>query len=160
MTIPEASNLVIQAGAMASGGEVFVLDMGEPVKIVDLAHRMIHLSGHETKTAENPDGDIEIVFTGLRAGEKLYEELIIGEDNIETTDHSLIMQAMEHSFPLNEIESVLSELNEKQKEFDVPWLKQQFKKFVEGYQEGTQEGSQEGSQKDLQESRQEHPESA
>ena len=137
MTIPEASNLVIQAGAMASGGEVFVLDMGEPVKIVDLAHRMIHLSGHETKTAANPDGDIEIVFTGLRAGEKLYEELIIDEDNIKTTDHSLIMQAMEHSFPLNEIESVLSEINEKQKEFDVTWLKQQFKHFVAGYQEGS-----------------------
>jgi FlaA1/EpsC-like NDP-sugar epimerase len=137
MTIPEASNLVIQAGAMASGGEVFVLDMGEPIKIVDLAHRMIHLSGHETKTAANPDGDIEIVFTGLRAGEKLYEELIIGEDNIESTDHSLIMQAMEHSFPLNELESVLFELTEKQKQFDVPWLKQQFKQFVAGYQDNS-----------------------
>lgn len=135
MTIPEASNLVIQAGAMATGGEVFVLDMGEPVKIVDLAHRMIHLSGHETKTAANPDGDIEIIFTGLRAGEKLYEELIIGEDNVETTDHPLIMQAMEHSFPLVDIETVLFELIEKQKEFDVSWLKQQFKLFVAGYKE-------------------------
>ena len=137
MTIPEASNLVIQAGAMATGGEVFVLDMGEPVKIVDLARRMIHLSGHETKTADNPDGDIEIVFTGLRAGEKLYEELIIGEDNIENTEHPLIMQALEHHFPLDELESVLFELTEKQKQFDVPWLKQQFKQFVVGYQEGT-----------------------
>ena len=137
MTIPEAANLVIQAGAMASGGEVFVLDMGEPVKIVDLAHRMIHLSGFDIKDAAHPEGDIEVIFTGLRAGEKLYEELIIGEDNIESTYHPLIMQAIEHSFPLDELESVLFELNEKQKEFDVPWLKQQFKQFVAGYQEGS-----------------------
>ncbi|MGP5101668.1 polysaccharide biosynthesis protein [Psychrobacter celer] len=137
MTIPEAANLVIQAGAMASGGEVFVLDMGEPVKIVDLAHRMIHLSGFDIKDTAHPEGDIEVIFTGLRAGEKLYEELIIGEDNIESTDHPLIMQAIEHSFPLDELESVLFELNEKQKEFDVPWLKQRFKQFVAGYQEGT-----------------------
>ncbi|MGP9596220.1 polysaccharide biosynthesis protein [Psychrobacter sp. AOP29-E1-4] len=137
MTIPEAANLVIQAGAMASGGEVFVLDMGEPVKIVDLAQRMIHLSGFDIKDAAHPEGDIEVIFTGLRAGEKLYEELIIGEDNIESTYHPLIMQAIEHSFPLDELESVLFELNEKQKEFDVPWLKQRFKQFVAGYQEGT-----------------------
>ncbi|MGP9710920.1 polysaccharide biosynthesis protein [Psychrobacter sp. AOP29-E1-7] len=137
MTIPEAANLVIQAGAMASGGEVFVLDMGEPVKIVDLAHRMIHLSGFDIRDAAHPEGDIEVIFTGLRAGEKLYEELIIGEDNIESTYHPLIMQAIEHSFPLDELESVLFELNEKQKEFDVPWLKQRFRQFVAGYQEGT-----------------------
>jgi len=137
MTIPEAANLVIQAGAMASGGEVFVLDMGEPVKIVDLAQRMIHLSGFDIKDAAHPEGDIEVIFTGLRDGEKLYEELIIGEDNVELTDHPLIMQAIEHSFPLNEIESVLFDLNEKQKEFDVPWLKQQFKQFVDGYKENT-----------------------
>ena len=136
MTIPEAANLVIQAGAMASGGEVFVLDMGEPVKIVDLAQRMIHLSGFDIKDTANPEGDIEVIFTGLRDGEKLYEELIIGEDNIESTYHPLIMQAIEHSFPLDELESVLFELNEKQKEFDVPWLKQRFKQFVAGYQEG------------------------
>ena len=138
MTIPEAANLVIQAGAMASGGEVFVLDMGEPVKIVDLAHRMIHLSGFDIKDANHPEGDIEVIFTGLRDGEKLYEELIIGEDNVESTDHPLIMQAIEHSFPLNEIESVLFDLNEKQKEFDVPWLKQQFKQYVDGYTENTE----------------------
>ncbi|CAN6959956.1 Polysaccharide biosynthesis protein [Psychrobacter okhotskensis] len=135
MTIPEASNLVIQAGAMATGGEVFVLDMGEPVKIVDLARRMIHLSGHDTKTAANPNGDIEIVFTGLRAGEKLYEELIIGEDNVEKTEHPLIMQAMEHSFPLDDIEDTLCELNHRAKKHDVIWLKKQFKHFVAGYQE-------------------------
>ncbi|WP_298909786.1 nucleoside-diphosphate sugar epimerase/dehydratase [uncultured Psychrobacter sp.] len=137
MTIPEAANLVIQAGAMASGGEVFVLDMGEPVKIVDLAHRMIHLSGFDIKDAAHPEGDIEVIFTGLRDGEKLYEELIIGEDNVESTYHPLIMQAIEHSFPLDELESLLFELTEKQKQFDVPWLKQQFKQFVAGYQEGS-----------------------
>lgn len=138
MTIPEAANLVIQAGAMASGGEVFVLDMGEPVKIVDLAQRMIHLSGFDIKDAAHPEGDIEVIFTGLRAGEKLYEELIIGEDNIESTYHPLIMQAIEHSFPLDELESILFELTEKQKQFDVPWLKQQFKQFVDGYKENTE----------------------
>ncbi|KAA0924185.1 polysaccharide biosynthesis protein [Psychrobacter sp. ANT_H56B] len=137
MTIPEAANLVIQAGAMASGGEVFVLDMGEPVKIVDLAHRMIHLSGFDVKDAAHPNGDIEVVFTGLRAGEKLYEELIIGEDNVESTDHPLIMQAIEHSFPLSDIEIILFELSEKQKQFDVIWLKQQFKQYVDGYRENT-----------------------
>ncbi|WP_372843772.1 polysaccharide biosynthesis protein [Psychrobacter sp.] len=137
MTIPEAANLVIQAGAMASGGEVFVLDMGEPVKIVDLAHRMIHLSGFDVKDSAHPNGDIEVIFTGLRAGEKLYEELIIGEDNVESTDHPLIMQAIEHSFPLADIEAVLFELTEKQKQFDVVWLKQQFRQFVDGYKEGT-----------------------
>lgn len=137
MTIPEAANLVIQAGAMASGGEVFVLDMGEPVKIVDLAHRMIHLSGFDVKDIAHPNGDIEVIFTGLRPGEKLYEELIIGEDNVESTDHPLIMQAMEHSFPLADIETVLFELIEKQKQFDVPWLKQQFKQYVDGYKENT-----------------------
>ncbi|WP_201546556.1 nucleoside-diphosphate sugar epimerase/dehydratase [Psychrobacter immobilis] len=135
MTIPEAANLVIQAGAMASGGEVFVLDMGEPVKIVDLAQRMVNLSGFDIKDAAHPEGDIEVIFTGLRAGEKLYEELIIGEDNVESTDHPLIMQAMEHSFSLDELESVLFELTEKQKQFDVPWLKRQFVYYVEGYKE-------------------------
>lgn len=135
MTIPEAANLVIQAGAMATGGEVFVLDMGEPVKIVDLARRMIHLSGCETKDEAHPNGDIEIMFTGLRPGEKLYEELIIGEDNVKPTHHPLIMQAMEHRFPLSEIELILSELESKEQQFDVNWLKQQFKHFVEGYQE-------------------------
>ena len=138
MTIPEAANLVIQAGAMASGGEVFVLDMGDPVKIVDLAQRMIHLSGFDIKDAAHPEGDIEVIFTGLRAGEKLYEELIIGEDNIESTDHPLIMQAIEHSFPLDKLESVLFELTEKQKQFDVTWLKQQFKQYVDGYKENTE----------------------
>ena len=133
MTIPEAANLVIQAGAMAQGGEVFVLDMGKPVKIVDLARRMIHLSGYEVRDENNPVGDIEIVFSGLRPGEKLYEELIIGDDNIEATQHSLIMQAREHSFELTDIESTLSELSSRAQHHDVDWLKQQFTHYVEGY---------------------------
>lgn len=133
MTIPEAANLVIQAGAMAKGGEVFVLDMGKPVKIVDLARRMIHLSGYEVKDNANPSGDIEIIYSGLRPGEKLYEELIIGDDNIENTQHSLIMQAREHSFDLSEIENTFSELDDRAQQHDVMWLKQQFAHYVEGY---------------------------
>ncbi len=134
MTIPEAANLVIQAGAMAKGGEVFVLDMGAPVKIVDLARRMIQLSGFEVKDEAHPYGDIEITYTGLRPGEKLYEELIIGEDNVEDTDHPLIMQAMESSFPLADIEKTLNELAQRAQNYDVDWLKQEFRYFVAGYQ--------------------------
>ena len=137
MTIPEAANLVIQAGAMATGGEVFVLDMGAPVKIVDLAKRMVHLSGFEVKDNAHPHGDIEIVFTRLRPGEKLYEELIIGEDNVKATHHPLIMQAIEYSFQLNDIEATLDELAHRAQSYDVEWLKQRFKHFVAGYQEGT-----------------------
>lgn len=133
MTIPEAANLVIQAGAMAKGGEVFVLDMGKPVKIVDLARRMIHLSGYEVKDANNPSGDIEIIFSGLRPGEKLYEELIIGDDNIEPTQHSLIMQAREHSFELSDIENTFAQLEDRAQEHNINWLKQQFSHYVEGY---------------------------
>ena len=137
MTIPEAANLVIQAGAMAKGGEVFVLDMGAPVKIVDLAKRMVHLSGFEVKDEAHPHGDIEILFTGLRPGEKLYEELIIGEDNVQDTDHPLIMQAMEHSFPLNELVATLDELALRAQHYDVDWLKERFKYFVAGYKSET-----------------------
>lgn len=109
MTIPEAAQLVIQAGAMGEGGDVMVLDMGEPVKIVDLAKRMIHLSGFSHKDESNPDGDIEIRFTGLRPGEKLYEELLIG-DNTLPTSHSRIMRASEHSLSWEELEPLLFEL--------------------------------------------------
>ena len=109
MTIPEAAQLVIQAGAMGEGGDVMVLDMGEPVKIVDLAKRMIHLSGFSHKDAENPDGDIEIQITGLRPGEKLYEELLIG-DNTLPTSHSRIMRAAEHALCWDELEPLLFEL--------------------------------------------------
>jgi Predicted nucleoside-diphosphate sugar epimerases len=108
MTIPEAASLVIQAGSMASGGDVFVLDMGEPVKIVELARRMIQLMGYEVKTAENTNGDIAIEFTGLRPGEKLFEELLIGED-VVGTQHPKIMRAHEEMLD----DSTLSELLEK-----------------------------------------------
>ena len=137
MTIPEAASLVIQAGAMAQGGEVFVLDMGEPVKIVDLAKRMISLTGCKLKDTEHPDGDIEIVVTGLRPGEKLYEELIIGDDNVEVTHHPLIRQAIEHSFPLIDIENMLAQLTHRASAEDIDWLKEEFRYFVEGYPEGT-----------------------
>jgi FlaA1/EpsC-like NDP-sugar epimerase len=106
MTIPEAAQLVIQAGAMGQGGDVFVLDMGEPVKILDMAKRMIRLSGFEIKDEENPDGDIEIAYTGLRPGEKLYEELLIGE-NVKPTQHQLIMSADEDYLPWLEIEKYI-----------------------------------------------------
>ncbi|WP_051087848.1 polysaccharide biosynthesis protein [Endozoicomonas elysicola] len=96
MTIPEAAQLVIQAGSMGAGGDVFLLDMGEPVKIADLARHMIRLSGFVEKNDDNPEGDIEIQYTGLRPGEKLYEELLIG-DNVGETDHPLIYRAMEES---------------------------------------------------------------
>ena len=101
MSIPEASELVLQAGAMAKGGDVFVLDMGEPIKIIDLAYKMIHLSGLTPIDTANPDGDIEIHFTGLRPGEKLYEELIIGSDVIPSK-HPSIMQAIEKKLDKNE----------------------------------------------------------
>ncbi|MFJ2995277.1 polysaccharide biosynthesis protein [Pandoraea sp. NPDC087047] len=109
MTIPEASQLVIQAGAMSRGGEVFVLDMGEPVKISDLARRMIHLSGFSVKEDASPQGDIEIRFSGLRPGEKLYEELLIGED-VSGTRHPKIMMATEHFFPREKLLQILERL--------------------------------------------------
>jgi len=103
MTIPEAAQLVIQASALAKGGDVFVLDMGQTVKISELAKKMIALMGLELKTDENPTGDIEIQYTGLRPGEKLYEELLIG-DNVIGTEHSRIMRAEEVSLPWEEVE--------------------------------------------------------
>jgi FlaA1/EpsC-like NDP-sugar epimerase len=112
MTIPEASLLVIQAGSMARGGEVFVLDMGEPVKIVDLARRMIKLSGLEVREPNSSEGDIEIQFTGLRPGEKLYEELLIGQNAIKT-DHPGIMKAQENFLELPILEEKISELVKK-----------------------------------------------
>jgi FlaA1/EpsC-like NDP-sugar epimerase len=110
MTIPEAAELVIQAGAMGTGGDVFVLDMGEPVKIIDLAARMIHLSGLEVKDDKHPNGDIEILYTGLRPGEKLYEELLIG-DNVSGTGHPRIMRAEEQCLNWKETKLLLDELD-------------------------------------------------
>lgn len=109
MTIPEASQLVLQAGAMGQGGDVFVLDMGQPLRIVDLARRMINLMGLTVKDESNPDGDIEIVYTGLRPAEKLFEELLIGE-NVTGTEHPMIMRAMEHHIPWQQLRDKLTEL--------------------------------------------------
>jgi len=109
MTIPEAAQLVIQAGAMAEGGDVFVLDMGEPVKIRDLAHRMIRLMGLTVRDESNPDGDIEVQYTGLRPAEKLYEELLIGA-NVSGTRHPRIMRADEDSLSLEAVGTLLAEL--------------------------------------------------
>ena len=109
MTIPEAASLVIQAGSMANGGDVFVLDMGEPVKIIDLARRMIQLMGYEIQSEQHPEGDIAIEFSGLRPGEKLYEELLIGA-NVAGTEHPKIMRAHEESLPAKQLESLLEKI--------------------------------------------------
>ena len=109
MTIPEASSLVLQAGSMSKGGEVFVLDMGEPVRIADLAEKMIHLMGLTVRDDKNPEGDIEIEFTGLRPAEKLYEELLIG-DNVSGTKHPRIMQASEHYISWASLQPMLDRL--------------------------------------------------
>jgi FlaA1/EpsC-like NDP-sugar epimerase len=110
MTIPEAAQLVLQAGSMGKGGDVFVLDMGKPVRIVDLARRMISLMGLTVRDEENPDGDIEVVYTGLRPAEKLFEELLIGT-NVTGTEHQMIMRAMEHSLPWAHVQDILEELS-------------------------------------------------
>ena len=117
MTIPEASQLVLQAAAMGQGGEVFVLDMGESVKIADLARKMIRLMGLTEKTEANPDGDVEVVYTGLRPGEKLYEELLIGDDP-QGTSHPRIMMARELSLAWSEVEKTLESLMLASRNFD------------------------------------------
>jgi FlaA1/EpsC-like NDP-sugar epimerase len=133
MTLPEAAQLVIQAGAMASGGDVFVLDMGEPVKIIDLAKRMVELSGLGLKDEANPNGDIEIQVTGLRPGEKLYEELLIG-DNPLPTSHARIMKAHEDFLPWDELQSKLAALGIALDANDVPLIRTLLKDLVPGYQ--------------------------
>jgi FlaA1/EpsC-like NDP-sugar epimerase len=132
MTIPEASQLVIQAGAMGQGGDVFVLDMGEPIRIVDLAKRMIHLSGLQIKDDTHPDGDIEIQFTGLRAGEKLYEELLIG-DNVSKTSHPRIMRAEETMIPWSELELMLTALEQATKNDDFEQMRVVLQQVVVGF---------------------------
>jgi FlaA1/EpsC-like NDP-sugar epimerase len=109
MTIPEAAQLVIQAGAMGTGGDVFVLDMGNPVKIVDLAYKMTHLMGLTIKDEQNPTGDIAIHFSGLRPGEKLYEELLI-DDNAKKTNHQRILTANERSLHWTDVAMILDQL--------------------------------------------------
>lgn len=122
MTIPEAAQLVIQAGTMGTSGSVFVLDMGEPVRIVDLARKMIHLSGLEVRDSENPLGDIEIAFSGLRPGEKLYEELLIG-DNVVECAHPRICQAQEAFLPWAEMSALLDALDDACQNFRIDELR-------------------------------------
>jgi len=132
MTIPEAAQLVIQAGAMGVGGDVFVLDMGEPVRIVDLAKRMIHLSGLEVKDNSHPEGEIEISYIGLRPGEKLYEELLIG-DNVSETAHNRIMRAEEQVIPWAELQVLLTKLENATKDEDFESVRAILKYAVTGF---------------------------
>ena len=133
MTIPEAAQLVLQAGAMAQGGDVFVLDMGEPVKIIDLARRMVKLSGLSLRDADNPDGDIAIEITGLRPGEKLYEELLIG-DNPQATAHQRIMKAHEDLVPWSELAPALEELAGIANQGNLAAIQAFMQRYVHGYQ--------------------------
>jgi len=133
MTIPEAAQLVIQAGAMGQGGDVFVLDMGQPVKIIDLARRMVELSGLTVRDELHPDGDIELTVTGLRPGEKLYEELLIG-DNPKPTQHPRIMKAHEQFISWANLEQKLNALSIAMSVNDVPVIRTLLKDLVSGYQ--------------------------
>ncbi len=135
MTIPEAAQLVIQAGSMGQGGDVFVLDMGEPVKIVELAEKMIHLSGFSIRSERNPLGDIAINFTGLRPGEKLYEELLIG-DNVIATRHPMIMSANEDYLPWDVLKQRLEALRAASSVDDFATVRQLLRDTVSGYVPG------------------------
>ena len=135
MTIPEAAQLVLQAGAMGSGGDVFVLDMGEPVQIMHLARQMVTLSGLTVRDAQNPQGDIAIQVTGLRPGEKLYEELLIG-DQPEPTDHPRIMKAHEQFLPWTELQPQLAELLQHMDTHDIGAISRQLLQLVSGYRAG------------------------
>ena len=132
MTIPEAAQLVLQAGAMGEGGDVFVLDMGEPVKIMDLARRMVTLSGLSVRDADRPDGDIPISITGLRPGEKLYEELLIG-DNPEPTSHPRILRAREALLPWPQLSAELDCLRAATAAQDVPAMRAVLARCVQGF---------------------------
>jgi FlaA1/EpsC-like NDP-sugar epimerase len=137
MTIPEAAQLVIQAGAMAKGGDVFVLDMGEPIRIIDLAKRMITLAGYTVKEPGKTEGDIEIKVTGLRPGEKLYEELLIGNDP-KPTEHPRIMKANEKSIDNSVLDEEVEALHNILQTRDVPALKNLLLRLVDGYQPETE----------------------
>ena len=132
MTIPEAAQLVIQAGAMASGGEVFVLDMGDSVKIIELAHRMVELSGLSVRGEDNPDGDIEIVFVGLRPGEKLYEELLIGDNSVNTS-HSRIIKASENYIPWSELSAKIEDLESVLLQGDARQIRDKLRQIVPSF---------------------------
>ena len=133
MTIPEAAQLVIQAGAMAKGGDVFVLDMGKPVKIADLARRMIELSGLSLRDEFNPEGDIEIIVTGLRPGEKLYEELTLGDDP-RPTKHPKIQRTQDPFIPWDLLETDLNKLKMSLAQNDIETIVALLKKLAVGYQ--------------------------
>ena len=133
MSIPEAAQLVIQAGAMGTGGDVFVLDMGQPVRISDLATRMVEMSGLRLKTAAQPNGDIEITITGLRPGEKLYEELLIG-NNPKPTQHARIMKANEEYLAWPQLQERLESLRMAMSVNDVPLIRNLLSQLVQGYQ--------------------------
>ena len=132
MTIPEASQLVIQAGALGQGGDVLVLDMGDPIRIVDLAKRMIHLSGLQIKDEAHPTGEIEIIYTGLRSGEKLYEELLIGDDVSETT-HPGIMRAQEQVIAWSELEQMLQVLEQASLDDNFEQIRRVLTQAVSGF---------------------------
>lgn len=135
MTIPEASQLVLQAGSMARGGDVFVLDMGKPVRIEDLARRMISLMGLSVRDEANSEGDIEIVYTGLRPAEKLFEELLIG-NNVSGTEHPMIMRATEHHLPWPTVAQILDELLQSIESFDCSRAREILMRAVVEYRPG------------------------
>lgn len=132
MTIPEAAQLVIQAGSMGQGGDVFVLDMGQPVRIAELAEKLIHLSGLSVRSEKSPHGDISVEFTGLRPGEKLYEELLIG-DNVSPTEHPMIMRADEEYFTWDVLRGVLAKLLKAVEQDDYPQVRVSLREVVSGY---------------------------
>nr|WP_218955986.1 nucleoside-diphosphate sugar epimerase/dehydratase [Acinetobacter sp. YH12027] len=139
MTIPEASQLVIQAGALGQGGDVFLLDMGEPVRIQDLARQMIALSGLKVRETGSQEGDIEIQYSGLRPGEKLYEELLIDSDNTEITQHSRILRSFEKMYPLDELLLVFERMHDLTAiQSDIDWALAQLEHYVDGYVRGTE----------------------
>jgi FlaA1/EpsC-like NDP-sugar epimerase len=141
MTIPEAALLVIQAGAMGEGGDVFLLDMGESVKIKDLAMQMVALSGLKLKHSPQEEGDIAIEYTGLRPGEKLYEELLIEQDQVQATVHERIVKSFEKSYTLAEIQQVISRIEQAYQgssEQDLDWIVARLEDLVDGYQRGNQ----------------------
>jgi FlaA1/EpsC-like NDP-sugar epimerase len=132
MTIPEAAELVIQAGSMAKGGDVFVLDMGDPVRILDLAYRMVNLMGLTVRDEQHPDGDIDIKFVGLRPAEKLFEELLIGS-NVSGTEHPRILRADEDFVPFEELETMLESLKDASLALDYDRARNLLTLIVEEY---------------------------
>ena len=137
MTIPEASQLVIQAGALGQGGDVFLLDMGDPVRIQDLARQMIALSGLKYRATDSDIGDIGIEYSGLRPGEKLYEELLIDHDNTEITEHSRILRSFEKHYPLQQLIEVFEKMNSLTAiDEDIDWALKQLEYYVDGYHRG------------------------